>query len=272
MPTIAGMRRRGYPPEALRDFASRVGVTKKEHIIQMSLLENCVRENLNVQSVRAMAVLNPLKVVLTNYPEGRTEMLAAVNHPDRPELVSGSFPSVVNCGSSRTISWRTPRRSSFACSQAVKSGCATATSSSASTCARMPDGRVTEVHCTYDPDTRSGLSGAERKVKGTIHWVSVAHAVPAEVRLYDRLFAVSRPDGQDADFKTFLNPESLRVEWTGPAGAVTCGSGARRSPAVRAPWYFVADSTDHRASKPVFNRVVSLRDSWAKLEAGDSQR
>ncbi|MDP2324016.1 MAG: glutamine--tRNA ligase/YqeY domain fusion protein [Gammaproteobacteria bacterium] len=267
LPTIAGMRRRGYPPEALRDFAGRIGVTKKEHIIQMSLLENCVRENLNVRSARAMAVLNPLKVVLTNYPEGQTEMLAAVNHPDRPELGERQLPFGRELLIEQDDFMENAPKKFF---RLQPGGEVRLRYGYIIKCVDMlkdAEGRVTEVHCTYDPETRSGLSGAERKVKGTIHWVSAAHAVRAEVRLYDRLFAVSRPDGEDADFKTFLNPESLRVK-----------SQARLEPSLAAVapgtvlqferlGYFVADSVDHGATRPVFNRVVSLRDSWAKIEA-----
>jgi len=267
MPTIAGMRRRGYPPEALRDFAGRVGVTKKEHIIQLSLLENCVREDLNVRSARAMAVLKPLKIVLTNYPEGQTEMLPAVNHPDRPELGARQLPfgrellieqdDFMEDAPKKFFRLRPGGEVRLRYGYIIK-------------CVdfrKDADGRVVEVHCTYDPETRSGLSGAERKVKGTIHWVSAAHAIQAEVRLYDRLFAVPRPDGEDADFKNFLNPDSLCVE-----------SQARLEPSLAAAapgtvvqferlGYFAADCVDHSPARPVFNRVVSLRDSWAKIEA-----
>jgi glutaminyl-tRNA synthetase len=266
MPTIAGMRRRGYPPAALRDFAGRVGVTKKEHMIQLSLLENCVRDDLNRQALRVMAVVNPLKVVLTNYPPDRTELMPAANHPERPELGERALPFGRELWIEQYDFMENPPKKFFRlqpggevrlrygyiikCVDVVRDGA----------------GQVSEVHCTYDPDTRTGLPGADRKVKGTIHWVSAAHAVTAEVRLYDRLFAAPRPDAEEADFKTFLNPESLKVE-----------AGARLEPALAgvAPGtvvqferlgYFVADRVDHAAGRPVFNRVVTLRDSWAKLE------
>ena len=270
MPTIAGMRRRGYPPEALRDFAGRVGVTKKEHMIQMSLLENCVRENLNACASRAMAVLKPLKIVLTNYPDGQTEMLPAVNHPDRPELGERHLPFSRELWIEQDDFMEDAPKKFFRLRPGGEVRLRYGYIIKCVDLCKDAGGRVTEVHCTYDPETRSGLSGAERKVKGTIHWVSAAHAVAAEVRLYDRLFAVPRPDGEDADFKTFLNPASLRVE-----------TQARLEPSLAAAapgtvlqferlGYFVADSVEHGATHPVFNRVVSLRDSWARIEAEGS--
>jgi glutaminyl-tRNA synthetase len=267
LPTIAGMRRRGYPPEALRDFFGRTGVTKKEHMIQMSLLENCVREDLNVRAGRAMAVLNPLKVVLTNYPAEQTELLAAANHPDRPDLGERQLPFGRELWIEQDDFLEDAPKKFFRlrpggevrlrygyiirCNELIKDA----------------DGRVTEVHCTYDPETRSGMSGAERKVKGTIHWVSAARAVRAEVRLYDRLFSVARPDGQDADFKTFLNPDSLRIEskaWLEPSLLQVPPGTILQFERLG---YFVADRADHRPGQAVFNRVVTLRDSWAKVEA-----
>jgi glutaminyl-tRNA synthetase len=266
LPTIAGMRRRGYPAEALRDFVSRTGVTKKEHLIQMSLLENCVREDLNVRATRAMAVLNPLKVLLTNYPADQTELLPAANHPDRPDLGERQLPFGRELWIEQDDFMEVAPKKFFRLQPGGEVRLRYGYIIKCVDLRKDASGRVTEVHCTYDPETRSGMSGAERKVKGTIHWVSAAHAVRAEVRLYDRLFGVARPDGQDVDFKTFLNPESLRVEL-----------GARLEPSLvdAAPGavvqferlgYFVADRVDHHAGQPVFNRVVTLRDSWAKME------
>jgi len=267
MPTIAGMRRRGYPPAALRDFVGRTGVTKKEHLIQMSLLENSVREDLNVNSARAMAVINPLKVVLTNYPAGQVEMLPAANHPDRPELGERLLPFGRELWIEQDDFMENAPNKFFRlkpggevrlrygyiikCVEVIKDA----------------GGRVTEVHCTCDPETRSGLSGAERKVKGTIHWVSAAHAVSAEVRLYDRLFGVPRPDGGDEDFKIHLNPGSLVVATEARLERSLSGATPGGVLQFERLGYFVADSVDHRADRPVFNRVVTLRDSWVKLEA-----
>ena len=266
LPTIAGMRRRGYPAAALRDFAGRVGVTKKEHLIQMSLLENCIRENLNHNAARAMAVLRPLKVVLVNYPADQVELLPAANHPDRPELGTRELPFGRELWIEQDDFQENPPKKfhrlqpggevRLRCGYIIR-------------CVELQkdaDGRVTALHCTYDPETRSGGSGAERKVKGTIHWVSAARAIPAEVRLYDRLFTVPRPDAGDGDFKEHLNPAALEIlgsAWLEPAAADAPAGTVLQFERLG---YFVADQADHRADKPVFNRVVTLRDSWAKLE------
>jgi glutaminyl-tRNA synthetase len=266
MPTIAGMRRRGYPPAALRDFAKRVGVTKKEHIIQMSLLENCVREDLNAHSARAMAVINPLKVVLTNYPADRTEFMPAANHPDKPELGERDLPFGRELWIEQDDFMENAPKKFFRLQPGGEVRLRYGYIIKCVDVVKDAAGEVTEVHCTYDPDTRTGLPGADRKVKGTIHWVSARHAVPAEVRLYDRLFAAPRPDGEEADFKSFLNPESLRVV---PDARLEPGL-ADLAPGSTVQFerlgYFVADQEDHVADRPVFNRVVTLRDSWAKLE------
>jgi glutaminyl-tRNA synthetase len=233
----------------------------------MSLLENCVREDLNVNSARAMAVVNPLKVVLTNYPAGQVEMLPAANHPDRPELGERQLPFGRELWIEQDDFMENAPNKFFRlkpggevrlrygyiikCVEVVKDAV----------------GRVTEVHCTYDPETRSGLSGAERKVKGTIHWVSAAHAVRAEVRLYDRLFAVARPDGGDEDFKAHLNPGSLAVAMDARLEPSLASAAPGSVLQFERLGYFVADRVDHGPDRPVFNRVVTLRDSWAKLEA-----
>ena len=268
MPTIAGMRRRGYPPAALRDFVQRTGVTKKEHLIQMSLLENCVREDLNVQAPRAMAVLQPLKVVLLNYPEGQAEMLRGVNHPDRPELGEREIPFGRELWIEQDDFAENPPKKFFRLQPGGEVRLRYGYIIKCVAVIKDAAGQVTEVHCSYDPETRSGLSGAERKVKGTIHWVSAAHAIAAEVRLYDRLFSVPRPDAgaDDQDFKSFLNPGSLQLlrgcQLEPALGAVAPGAVLQ----FERLGYFVADHIEHRAMQPVYNRIVTLRDSWAKLE------
>ena len=260
--TIAGMRRRGYPPAALRDFVARVGVTKKDNLIEMAVLENSVREVLGDTAERRMAVMKPLKVVLTNYAAEQVEMMTALNHPNQPELGTREVPF------SREI-WieqddfmeEAPRkffrlkpggevRLRFAyiirCDEVVKNDA----------------GEIVELRCSYDPDTRSGSGSSDRKVKGTIHWVSARHAIPAEVRLYDRLFTVPDP-GSAADVHEHLNPDSLEVV---DARLEPSLGTAREAVQFERLGYFAPDAVDHTRETPVFNRVVTLRDSWAKIE------
>jgi glutaminyl-tRNA synthetase len=260
--TLAGMRRRGYPPAAVRDFISRVGVTKKENMIEMAVLENSVRELLGEEAERRMAVLNPLRVVLTNYPEGETETMEALNHPNKPELGTRAVPFSRELYIEQDDFMEEAPRKFFRlkpggevrlrfgyiirCDEVIKDD----------------DGNVVELRCSYDPDTRSGTGTSDRKVKGTIHWVSAAHALPAEVRLYDRLFTVPDP-GSDKDVHEHLNPESLVVADARLEPALAGESGAVQFERLG---YFASDAVDHSAEKPVFNRIVTLRDSWAKIE------
>ncbi|MDH4047333.1 MAG: glutamine--tRNA ligase/YqeY domain fusion protein [Gammaproteobacteria bacterium] len=262
--TLAGMRRRGYPAAAIRDFCQRIGVTKKENMIEMALLENCIRENLDLGAKRRMAVMQPLKITLTNYEQGKTEMLTAQNHPSRPELGSREVPFGREIFIERDDFMEDAPKKYFRlkpggevrlrfayiirCDEVVKDG----------------EGNVTELLCSLDHETKSGSASSERKVKGTIHWVSAQHAVSAEVRLYDRLFTVADPGSVD-DVMSVLNPTSLEVV------------DAKLEPALRESaagiavqferlGYFTPDILDHSANKVVFNRIVTLRDGWAKIE------
>ena len=266
MPTIAGMRRRGYPPQAIRDFCHRIGITKKDNIIEMGVLENSVREDLDRNAHRVMAVLKPLKITLVNWPEGKTESLTAQNHPARPELGSRQLEFGRELFIEHDDFMEAPPRKFFRlrpggevrlrygyiikCEEVIKDA----------------TGNTTELLCSYDPDTRSGAENEQRKVKGTIHWVSCQQAVQAECRIYDRLFNVARPDMEKdtGNFKDYLNPESLVViedALVEPA-AVQHEHGALQ---FERTGYFCADR-DSTPDRPVFNRIVSLRDSWAKLE------
>ncbi len=264
MPTIAGMRRRGYPAAALRNFVMRGGVTKKDKLIEMAVLENSIREELGENAERRMAVLRPLKVVLTNYPDGQVEMMQALNHPNRPELGTREMPF------SRTI-WiehddfleEAPRkffrlkpggevRLRFGyiirCDEVIKNDA----------------GDVIELRCSYDPDTRSGTQTSNRKVKGTIHWVSVQHAVAADVRLYDRLFTIPDPASAE-NLMDVVNPESLQ-EVTAMLEPSLQNFEIGQSVQFERLGYFCADARDHSPDAPVINRIVTLRDSWAKIE------
>jgi glutaminyl-tRNA synthetase len=264
MPTIAGMRRRGYPATALREFVRRGGVTKKDKLIEMGVLENCVREELGHSAERRMAVLRPLKVVLTNYPEDQVEIMEGLNHPNRPELGTRDVPFSRELWIEQDDFLEEAPRKFFRlkpggevrlrfgyiirCDEVIKNDA----------------GDVVELRCTYDPDTRSGTGTSGRKVKGTIHWVSAGHAVPATVRLYDRLFTVPDPNTAD-DFMDVLNPESLQT-----VEAVLEPALAEPEPGRAVQFerlgYFCTDSEEHAPNAPVINRIVTLRDSWAKIE------
>jgi glutaminyl-tRNA synthetase len=268
MPTLSGIRRRGYTPAALRSFCDKIGVAKKDSMVDVALLEHCVREDLNESAVRVMGVLAPLKVVITNYPEDRTESLPAQNHPQKPELGERAVPFGREVYIEREDFMEQPAKKFFRlapgrevrlryayfikCEKVVKN---------------EATGEIIELHCTYDPETLGGSAPDGRKVKGTIHWVSAAHGVPAEVRLYDRLFTEENPDAGEADFKTFVNPESLVVL----KDCLVEPSLANAEPGSHYQFerqgYFCVDSLDAKDGSPVFNRTVTLRDTWEKEKA-----
>ncbi|MBM4197352.1 MAG: glutamine--tRNA ligase/YqeY domain fusion protein [Gammaproteobacteria bacterium] len=267
MPTLFGMRRRGYPPAALRDFASRVGVTRKEHLIGMDVLESCVRDELNRTAPRAMAVLDPLKVVLTNYPAGSTETLPAARHPDDASLGSRDLPFGRELWIERDDFMEDPPKKYFRLRPAGEVRLRNAYIIRCEDVVRDSTGRVVELRCSFDPETRSGTGAqADRKVKGTIHWVAAHAACRAEVRLYDRLFSVERPDADadGRDFKSFLNPASLdtRRDCQLEPGLAALPPGTAVQ--FERLGYFVADRVDTRPDRPVFNRIVTLRDTWAR--------
>ena len=264
MPTLAGMRRRGYPPAALREFCRRVGVTKKHNLIEMAALENCIRENLDHAAPRRMAVIRPLKVVITNYPDGQTEDMPALNHPNRPELGSRDLPFCREIYIEQTDFMEDAPRKFFRLKPGGEVRLRYAYIIRCDEVVKDDTGRVTELHCSYDPDTRSGSGTSDRKVKGTIHWVSAGHAVAAEVRLYDRLFNVPDPAASD-DVMKHLNPDSLEI--VAAQGEPSLGEKDEAGPfQFERLGYFLRDALDAKAGKPVFNRIVTLRDSWAKIE------
>ena len=262
--TLAGMRRRGYPPVALRDFIQRVGVTRKENLIEMGVLENSVREHFDHAAERRMAVLRPLKIVLTNYPEGETELMTAQNHPNREQLGTREMPFGREIYVERTDFMEDAPNKFFRLKPGGEVRLRFAYIIRCDEVVRDDAGEVIELQCSYDPDTRSGSAAAQRKVKGTIHWVSVEHAVPAEVRLYDRLFLVPEPGGAE-NFLDDLNPISLEIVnavLEPSLGDVPVGSSYQ----FERLGYFSTDPVDHQPDKLVFNRVVTLRDTWAKIE------
>ncbi|MEW5802019.1 MAG: glutamine--tRNA ligase/YqeY domain fusion protein [bacterium] len=277
MPTLAGLRRRGYTPEAIRNFCERIGVAKRDSMVDIALLEYYIREDLNKRAPRVMAVLNPVKVIIDNYPEDRVEELNAENNPEDPGMGSRKIPFSRELYIEREDFREDPPKKFFrlapgrevrlkhayyiTCQKVVKD---------------EQTGQIVELHCTYDPQTRGGWSSDGRDVKGTLHWVSASHSIPATVRLYDHLFTRENPSEAAAeegrDFKDFLNPTSLqtltscRVE----PGLAEAAPGSRYQ--FLRQGYFCVDPVDSSKGSLVFNRTVGLRDSWAKIEKSQGQK
>ncbi len=266
MPTLCGLRRLGYTPEGIRLFLDRIGVAKRDSIVDVQLLEHCIREDLNRRAPRVMAVLRPLKLVIENYPEGESESVEVVNNPEDPSAGTRQVPFSRTLWIERDDFREDPPKGYHRLFPGNEVRLRSAFIVRCTGLVRNPAGEVTEVHCTYDPDTRGGSTPDGRKVKGTIHWVSAAHAVKFEARLYDRLFAHAEPDGDECgDFRRCLNPESLEVLsacWGEPALA-QAQAGYRCQ--FERLGYYCADP-DTKPGAVVFNRTVSLRDSWAKAE------
>ena len=266
MPTISGLRRRGCPPEAIRDFCARIGVAKKENVIDVAQLEHSVRENMNKCAPRVMAVLRPLKVVLTNYPEGQVEAVDAINNPEDASAGTRKVPFSRVLYVERDDFMEDPPKKFFRLSpgKEVRLRCAYFI-----TCTEVVKdvlGEIVELRCTYDPATRGGNAPDGRKVKATMHWVSAAHAVPAEVRLYDRLFSVENPETAEEGrtFLDHLNPHSLEVLSACQVEPSLSSAQAGARYQFERLGYFCVD-TDSRPGALIFNRTVSLRDAWAKI-------
>jgi glutaminyl-tRNA synthetase len=267
MPTIAGLRRRGYTPEAIRDFCSRIGVAKKENVIDMAQLEHSVREDLNRRVPRVMTVLRPLRVVITNYPEGQVEEVDVINNPEDPSAGTRKVPFARVLYIERDDFREDPPKKFFRLSPGREVRLRCAYFITCTTVIKDETGDVIELRCTYDPATRGGDAPDHRRVKATLHWVSAAHAVPAEVRLYDRLFSAEDPE-RVAEGQTFLdrlNPASLEVLRDCQAEPGLAAAGAPARVQFERIGYFCVDS-DSRPGALVFNRTVSLRDSWARIE------
>ncbi len=264
MPTIAGMRRRGYPAAALREFVKRGGVTKKDKLIEMGVLENCVRDELGETAERRMAVLRPLKVVLTNYPEDKVELMQGLNHPNRPELGNRELPFSRELWIERDDFLEEAPRKFFRLKPGGEVRLRFGYIIKCEDVIKNDAGEVIELHCSYDPDTRSGTGKSDRRVKGTIHWVSAAHAATARVRLYDRLFTIPDPNTAE-DFMEVLNPNSLEVV---EAKLEPSLDKLEKNTAVQFErlGYYCLDSEEHTGDEAVINRIVTLRDSWAKIE------
>lgn len=269
MPSIAGFRRRGYTPESIRNFCKSIGVTKFDGLTDIAVLEHSVREHLNKVAERRMAVLRPLKVVFTNYPEGQVEELDAINNPEDPAAGSRKVPFSRVVYIERDDFMENPPKKFFRLSPGNEVRLRYAYIIKCEQVIKDANGEITELHCSIDPESKQGGATAGRKIKGTIHWVSAEHAVEAEVRLYDRLFTVEEPDGdkEGRDFTTFINPNSLEVlskaKLERSLGTAQAGT---RFQFERMGYFFV-DPKDSTNGKPVFNRTVTLKDAWAKIEA-----
>lgn len=264
MPTISGLRRRGYTPASIRMFADRVGVAKRENVIDVGLLEFCVREDLNKTAPRIFAVLDPVKVVITNYPEGKTEELDLIINPEDPDAGSRKVPFSREIYIERDDFMEDPPNKFFRLGPGREVRLKGAYIIKCEDFAKDENGNITEILCTYDPETRSG-SGSDRKVKGTLHWVSVEHALDAEVRLYDRLFMTEEPDvaEEGKDYKDNLNPDSLSIV-TGKIEPGVKGASPLEKFQFQRLGYFCVDP-DSTDEKLVFNRTVTLRDAWSKI-------
>jgi len=268
MPTIVGIRRRGYPPEAIRRFSDIIGIAKRDNLQDVALLEHTVREVLNKTAKRVMAVLDPVKLVITNYPEGETEYVTTENNPEDENAGTREMPFTRELYIEREDFMEDAPRKFFRMTPGKEVRLKSAYIVECTQAIKDADGNITEIHATYDPDSKSG-SGSEasmRKVKGTLHWVSAEHALDAEVRQYDRLFTVEEPDAdKEKDYKEFINPDSLEIL----KGCKVEPSLAEAKPEDRFQFqrkgYFVADRYDFEAGNLVFNRTVPLRDTWAKV-------
>jgi glutaminyl-tRNA synthetase len=275
MPTISGYRRRGYTPESIRNFSEKVGIAKRDNIIDVALLENSIREDLNKKAQRVMGVLDPVKVVITNYPEGKEEELEGINNPEDESMGTRMIPFSREIYIERNDFMEDPPRKFFRLAPGREVRLRYAYYITCQDFIKDENGEVTEIHCTYDPETRGGQSPDGRKVKGTIHWVSVKHAVPVEVRLYDRLFMTENPDKVDEegkDFKSNLNPESLEILDKSVVEPFIKNAGPEDKFQFERKGYFCVDRYCNPEEKIVFNRTVTLRDSWAKIAKQQKQQ
>ena len=267
MPTISGMRRRGYTPQSIKNFISTIGYTKYEALNSISLLEHAVREDLNKVSTRVMAVINPIKLIITNYPEGQTEMVEMENNPEDPNGGTHQMPFSREIYIEQDDFMENPPKKFFRLAPDGEVRLKGAYIIKCTGVKKDSLGNIEEIYCTYDPDTRSGLPGSARKVKGTLHWVSAQHAIDATIRLYDRLFNVENPAAEtDRDFREMLNPESLKIinnVKVEPFIAENATQGHKFQ--FQRIGYFTPDY-DSTSENLIFNRTIALKDSWEKVQ------
>jgi glutaminyl-tRNA synthetase len=272
MLTISGLRRRGYTPEAIRNFCDRVGLAKRNSVVDYALLEYCIREDLNKRAPRFMGVLRPLKVIIENYPQGQVEELEAFNNPEDPAAGTRQVPFTRELYIEKEDFMENPPKDFFRlapgrevrlryayfikCTQVVKD---------------KQTGGVRELHCTYDPATRGGNAPDKRKVKATLHWVAATHAIRAEIRLYDHLFNAADPEEEGRNFLECLNPHSLEVLTDCRLEPGLMGAQPGQPHQFERQGYFCVDSQDSRAGALVFNRTATLKDTWAKIQKGEKK-
>ncbi len=263
MPTLCGLRRRGYSPESIHNFIDKIGYTKVEGIIDLGLLEHAVREELNKTSTRVSAVINPVKLIITNYPEDRVEMMEALNNPEDENSGTHEIAFAQELWMEREDFMEDAPKKFFRMTPGQEVRLKNAYIVKCTGCKKDDQGNITEVYSEYDPMTKSGLSDANRKVKGTLHWLSAAHCLPAEVRLYDRLFSVENPSADERDFRELINPDSLQLRTNCYVEEFLKDARPLDRFQFQRIGYFNVDS-DSTPEKLVFNRTVSLKDSWAK--------
>jgi len=262
MPTLSGVRRRGYTPKSIRDFCDRIGIAKRENLIDVGLLEFCVREDLNKISLRRMVVFDPIKVVITNYPEGKTEMLTSEENPEDENGGTREMPFSRELYIEQEDFMEVPAKKYFRLAPGQMVRLKSAYIIRCEEVVKDANGTITELRCTYVPESRSGSDTSGINVKGTIHWVSAPQALPVEVRLYDRLFKVENLGEAEGDFKDYLNPDSLQVVKAYAEPSLNDASVDARYQFLR-KGYFTLDQ-DSTSTKKIFNRTVTLRDMWAK--------
>ena len=271
MPTLCGMRRRGYSPESIRNFIKSIGYTKFDALNDMALLEAAVRDDLNKRAIRVSAVVNPVKLVITNYPDDLTEEMEAVNNPENEADGTHTITFSKNLWIEREDFMEDAPKKFFRMTPGKEVRLKNAYIVKCTGCVKDSEGNITEIHAEYDPESKSGMEGANRKVKGTLHWVSADHCVKAEVRIYDRLFNVENPSADERDFRELLNPDSLKVNDTCFVEKYAAEKHAGEYLQFQRIGYFMADP-DSTAEKPIYNKTVGLKDTWAKKAANDNPK
>ncbi len=264
MPTISGIRRRGYTAESIRTFCSLIGVAKAASVVDVALLEHAIRDDLNEHSPRAMAILRPLKVVITNYPENQVEEFEVPNHPNNPDMGTRKVPFSREIYIEQDDFLEDPPKKFFRLGPGREVRLRAAYFITCDEVIKDADGNITELHCTYDPASRGGASPDGRKVRGTMHWVSVQHGLPAEIRLYDRLFTEENTDSAEGEFTDYLNPDSLAILTESIVEPSLAEAKSEDRFQFERTGYFCVERYDSKPDKLVFNRTVTLRDSWAK--------